>query len=137
MTGAALLSLLLQAGAASVVSYDVACGPRCAELQVEASLPPILGARLHIDDGIGPFVRGAQYQEGGRWVDAVVRGDEVLSAGCRQQPCRVRYRLLLAEASRTLKERGSAIAQEGIVAAPPSAFLLRPLRPGASGSACA
>ena len=128
MTGAALVALLLQGGA-GVVSYEVACGPRCAQLQVEASFPPAIGARVAIDDGIGAFVRGAQYMDGGRWVDAVVRRDEVLAAGCRQGACRVRYRLLLADAARQLKERGPAIAQAGIVAARPSSFLLRPARP--------
>jgi hypothetical protein len=127
MTGA-LVALLVQAGL-PVVAYDVTCGPRCVQLSVEASLPAAIGARLSIDGGMGPFVRGAEYEEDGRWLRATVRGDEVLAAGCRQRPCRLRYRLELADAARQLKESARAIGQAGIVAGPPASFLLRPSRP--------
>ncbi len=129
MTGA----LVLAAATALAATYEVRCGPRCAELRVEASLPAGVSTRLQIDRGLGRFLRAVQVEEGGRWTDAVVRGDEVLAAGCRRGECRVRYRVLLAGAARQMEDRGRAFAQEGMLVAPPSSWLLRPAREGQGG----
>jgi len=131
MTGAILLALAIDGGA--VVEYEVICARRCAELRVEAAVPAAMGNRLAIDSGFGPFLQEAQYEDGGRWVEAEVRGDEVVAPRCRSRACRVRYRMRLAEAARQLQDRGRAFAQEGMLIAPPSSWLLRPPRPAAGG----
>jgi hypothetical protein len=127
MTGAIVLALAIDGGAA--VSYDVTCGRRCAELGVEAAVPAGLGHRLVIESGFGPHLKAVEYEDGGRWIPAEVRGDEVVAPRCRGRACRVRYRMRLAEASRQMQDRGRAFAQEGMLIAPPSSWLLRPARP--------
>jgi hypothetical protein len=130
MTGAVLLFLAV--AAPPPATYDVRCGPRCAELRVEASLPAA-GDDLHIEKGVGRFLRAVQFEAGGRWVEATVRGDEVAAPGCGPRPCRLRYRVLLADAARHLEGRGRAFAQGGVLVAPPSSWLLRPANEGAGG----
>jgi hypothetical protein len=131
MPGALVISLVGLADPA--VAYDVACAPGCAELRVLASLPASSGARLAIDSGLGPFLRNVRYEDGGRWTEAVLREDEVLVAGCRLRPCRVQYTMRLDEAAQKLKDRGRAFAQERMLVAPPSSWLLRPARPPEGG----
>lgn len=128
MTGAIVFALAIEG--AAVVGYEVSCARRCAELRVEAAVPAAMGNRLVIESGFGPFLKEAQYEDGGRWVEAEVRGDEVVAPRCRSRACRVRYRIRLAEAARQLQDRG-AFAQEGMLVAPPSSWLLRPSRPPA------
>ena len=126
--------LAVLAAAGPLVSYDVQCAAPCAELRVEAEMPAPAGARLTIDSGLGAFVRDVQYQEdGGRWVGAVARNDEVLVAGCRLRPCRLRYTMRLDAAARELKDRGRAFAQDRMLMAPPSSWLLRPAREVTNG----
>jgi len=129
MTGAIVLAVAIEG--AAVVEYDVSCARRCAELRVEAAVPAALGHRLVIDSGFGPYLKEAQYEDGGRWVDSEVRGDEVVAPRCRSRACRVRYRMRLADAARQLQDRGRAFAQDGMLVAPPSSWLLRPSRPPA------
>jgi hypothetical protein len=52
---------------------------------------------------------------------------------CRSRACRVRYRMRLAEAARQMQDRGRAFAQEGMIVAPPSSWLLRPARSSVGG----
>ena len=129
MTGAIVLALAIDGGAG--VEYDVSCARRCAELRVEAAVPAALGNRLVIESGFGAFLSEAQYEDGGRWVAAETRADEVVAPRCRARVCRVRYRMRLAEAARQLQDRGRAFAQEGMLIAPPSSWLLRPSLPPA------
>ncbi len=129
MTGAIVLALAIDGGA--VVDYDVSCARRCAELRVEAAVPAAMGNRLAIESGFGAYLKEAQYEDGGRWVEAEVRGDEVVAPRCRSRACRLRYRLRLSEAARDLQDPGRVLAQEGMLIAPPSSWLLRPSRPAA------
>ena len=128
MTGAVLLAFALAADGGPAVQYEVTCGPRCAELGVEAAASAAAGNRFVIESGFGPYLKDAQYEDGGRWVAAEVRGDEVVAARCRSRACRVRYRLRLAEAARQMRDRDRAFAQDGMLIAPPSVWLLRPQR---------
>ena len=127
MSGAIVLAFAIKG--AAVVEYDVSCERRCAELRVEATVPAAMGNGLVIESGFGPYLKEAQYEDGGRWVAAEVRGDEVVAPRCRSRACRVRYRMRLAEAARQMQESGRAFAQDGMLIAPPSSWLLRP--PGA------
>jgi len=131
MTGAIAFALATDAGAG--VEYDVSCARRCAELRVEAAVPAALGNRFAIESAFGSYLREVQYEDGGRWVEADVRGDEVVAPRCRGRACRVRYRMRLAEAARQLQDRGRAFAQEGMLVAPPSSWLLVPSRPAPGG----
>jgi hypothetical protein len=131
MTGALVFALAVESAAA--LQYDVACARRCTELRVEAAVPATMGNRFAIESGFGPYLRETQYEDGGRWVDAEVRGDEVVAPRCRTRACRLRYRMRLGEAARRMQDRGRAFAQEGMLVAPPSTWLLRPQRAAADG----
>jgi hypothetical protein len=131
MTGAIVLALAIDGG--PVVGYEVTCARRCAELRVEVAVPASMGNRLVIESGFGSYLEEAQYEDGGRWVEAELRGDEVVAPRCLSRACRLRYRMLLAEAARQMQDRVRAFAQEGMLIAPPSAWLVRPSRAAAGG----
>src|SRR5687768_11799382 len=113
MTGALALALAIDGGA--VVEYSVACARRCAELRVEAQVAAPAGNRLVVESGFGPYLKDAEYEDGGRWVAADVRGDEVTAPRCRGRDCRLRYRVRLAEAARRLSDRGRVFAQDELL----------------------
>jgi hypothetical protein len=133
MTGAIAFALAFAVDAVAVAEYDVRCARRCAELSVEAAVPAAMGNRFVIDTGFGSYLKEAQYEDGGRWVAADARGDAVAAPRCRARACRLRYRMRLAEAARQMQDRGRAFAQDGMLVAPPSSWLLRPARAAAGG----
>ena len=95
--------------------------------------PAAVGARLDIERRLRPLPEGAQYEEGGRWVEAEVRGDEVVAPRCRSADL---PRALSAAAGRGRPPdegpRPRVRAGRDVVA-PPSSWLLRPRRPPAGG----
>lgn len=131
MTAAVVLALAIDGGAA--VNYTVACARRCAELRVEMAVPAALGSRLVVESGFGPYLKDVEYEDGARWLPAEGRGDELTASRCRGRACRVRYRVRLAEAARGMSDRGRVFAQDDMVVAPPSVWLLRP-RGAAAGA---
>lgn len=122
---------LLAAGAAW--TYDVRVGPAARELRVEARFARAAGHAFTFDDGIGPFVDEVEVRAGRSWSKAETRGDLVLASACERGPCRLRYRVQLDRAARTLNQRGVAAAYGDLLLAPPSSWLARPLRDGAAG----
>jgi hypothetical protein len=94
------------------------------ELRVEARFAAAEG-RLVIEDGLGPFVSGPEAEVGRRWQPLRPDGDTI--ALPRAATGRVRYLVRLGEAARSLKDRNRAIESGGLILAPPSSWLLRPV----------
>jgi predicted metalloprotease with PDZ domain len=114
-------------GVDPVWSYDVTAGPGGRELSVEAQFTDGV-TELTLDDGLGPFVQQAEWEQGPSWIAAERVGDRLSVPGCARGPCRVRYRFLLERAATEVHDRNRAVAQAGALLAPPSSWLARPLR---------
>jgi hypothetical protein len=132
LAGAAVAPVapLLAARPPVAAEYEVTARPGARELDVEATLQAA-GSALSIEDGVGPFLAGAEYDDGRGWRPAQPRGDTLLTPGCEGRPCRVRYRVRLADAALALRDRARALYQTGAVLAPPSSWLVRPANPRA------
>lgn len=129
MSGLGLLAVLVAAsGGAPAWDYAVAAGPSARELTVDARFTRAVGAALTFDDGMGAFVDGFEVARGSGWTGVEPNGDLFLAPACERGPCRVRYRVRLQEAARTLNRRGVAHANGDVVLAPPSSWLAQPLR---------
>jgi hypothetical protein len=110
--------------------YRVAAGPRAEELCVEVDLPRGAAAeqRWAPEGPLRPFVRDVRMAGDGDF--APVRVDDGVwhvPACTAARGCRVRYRVLLAEAARRLDDADLALDHRGVLLAPPSSWLLRPL----------
>jgi predicted metalloprotease with PDZ domain len=116
-----------------VWTYEVTAGPGARELRVEARFARAVGGAFTLDDGLGPFVDEAEVRVGRSWAKAETRGDLVLAPACERGPCRLRYRVALERAARTLDQRGVAAAYGDLLLAPPSSWLARPLHDRARG----
>ena len=110
--------------------YEVTARPGARELTVEATLAAP-GAAAVIEDGLGPFLADAELDAGRGWTAAHSRGDTLLTPGCEARPCRLRYRVRLADAALALRDRARALYHTGAVLAPPSSWLVRPAQPRA------
>jgi predicted metalloprotease with PDZ domain len=108
--------------------YTVAAGPSARELSVDARFTRAVGSALTFDDGMGSFVDGFEVSGGTEWTAVAPNGDLFLAPACERGPCRVRYRVRLQEAARTLGRRGVAYANGDVLLAPPSSWLAQPLR---------
>lgn len=92
-------------------------------LSVEAVLKgPIDGIRL--DDDMMPFV-DLDAVEGPEGPVVATKGTGAFATDCRS-PCKVRYRVRLAEAGGRLQSLDTAVLAGGAVFAPPSSWLVRP-----------
>jgi predicted metalloprotease with PDZ domain len=128
-----LAVLAAASGARPLWDYEVSAGPDARELAVTARFARAVGAALAFDDGMGAFVDGFEAARGEEWTPAAANGDLFLVPACERGPCRVRYRVRLREAARTLERRGVAQTSGEVVLAPPSSWLARPLRDEAPG----
>ena len=126
-----MLAPLMLTAAVSAADYQVRFDADAGVLQVEASLPG--GSPWHLDQGLGTYVDGLSVETRTGWARVDLRDDTVTPPACGGDACRVRYRVRLREAAETLKDRGRAFAQAGLVLAPPSAWLLHP-RPAEAGA---
>jgi hypothetical protein len=108
--------------------YQVAAGTGARELTVDARFTRAVGSALTFDDGMGAFVDGFEVAVGSGWTVVEPNGDLFLVPACERGPCRVRYRVRLQEAARTLNRRGVAHANGDVLLAPPSSWLAQPLR---------
>jgi predicted metalloprotease with PDZ domain len=134
LAGLALTCLALTAQAAPprpvedgpLLDFHVTAAPGATELAIEARLTLAGGGELAIADGLEPFVDSPEIAEGTEWRPLEKRGGLVVARGCAHRPCRIRYRVRLAEASRSLRSREQVLAHEGVLLAPPSTWLLRP-----------
>ena len=64
------------------------------------------GSALTFDDGMGAFVDRFEVERGPEWTAIEPNGDLFVVPACERGPCRVRYRVRLQEAARTLDRRG-------------------------------
>jgi predicted metalloprotease with PDZ domain len=119
---------LAGAGGAPAWDYAVTGGPGGRELSVEARYTRAVGSALAFDDGMGAFVDAFEVERGPAWQPVEGNGDLFIVAACERGPCRVRYRVRLQDAARTLDSRGIASANGDVLLAPPSSWLARPLR---------
>ncbi|MEJ7727813.1 MAG: hypothetical protein WKG00_01215 [Polyangiaceae bacterium] len=111
-------------------AYQVDAGPGAAELSIVADIAPGSPAELMVDEGADRFIRELEIEEGGTFVPLVRSDDGALRApACQARGCRLRYRFLLAEAASAIDDADIAEEHEGVLLAPPSTWLLRPLRP--------
>ena len=95
---------------------------------MDAQFGRAVGAMLAFDNGMGAFVDGFEIANGSAWTKVERNGDLFPAPACERGPCRVRYRVRLQDAARTLSDRGVAFASGDVVLAPPSSRLARPLR---------
>ena len=104
-------------------TYEVAAGPEARELSIEAHFPAGSEPELTVDDGAEPFVRDVGVAQGNRW-DAVAARDGSWTVPSCRSGCQIRYRFLLADATKSIRDPDVAIAHQCF--APPSTWLLRP-----------
>jgi hypothetical protein len=127
---------------ARVYRYQVDAGPRAEELAVTVDVPAGSAAQRWAPAGmLRPYVRDVAVGAAAVGVAPVgaapVGAAPVpLVAGAWEVPacpagCRLRYRILLADAARGLGDHDLADLQRGAFLAPPSSWLLRPA--GAAG----
>ena len=107
-------------------TFEVEAGPGGKELTVEARFKPGAGEGLEFEGGMGGFITGAQVWTGGAWHDAALLGDRLPTPGCSRGECRVRYRVLLDRAARSINRHSTAFVHGDAVLAPPSSWLVRP-----------
>lgn len=110
--------------------YRVAVGPRAAELDVEVDLPagPAAPSRWGTEGPLRPFVRDVALAGAGGLQPVPLVDGAWLVPGCDAAGgCRLRYRILLADAARALDDFNFAADHRGALLAPPSSWLLRPL----------
>lgn len=115
--------------------YRLAAAARGEELCVEVDLPkgPSTPHRWAPEGPLVPFVRDVALAHGDRSaLVAMSDGTWVVPACSANRGCRLRYRLLLAEAARHLDNFELAQDHRGTLLAPPSSWLLRPLATRAS-----
>jgi hypothetical protein len=111
-------------------AYEVDAGPGAAELSVVADLAPGSPDELMLDEGAERFIRDLEIEQAGRWQPLAPGAGGILRApACQSHGCRLRYRFLLADAAAAIDDADIAEAHEGALLAPPSTWLLRPLRP--------
>jgi hypothetical protein len=106
-------------------TYEVVAGDQASELTIQADFPAGTEPELTIDDGAEKFVRDVNVARGQSWELVTAREGAWLVPGCRSG-CRIRYRFLLAEATKTIADPDVAIAHQGALLAPPSTWLVRP-----------
>lgn len=108
-------------------TYDVhAQGIDLAKLSIEASFAPTSTETLATDDDAAPFVSGVEFFSAGRWMPAPT-DEGTWSAPCLSSGCRVRYTFALRDAASTIAGVDTALAAGGLIVAPPSTWLLRPV----------
>jgi predicted metalloprotease with PDZ domain len=139
VAGLGLMALALTSGGAPappddppLLDFHVTAGPGAAVLDIEGHLTLAGGGELAIAEGLEPFVDAVQIAEGTAWRPLEKRGGLIVARGCAHKPCRLRYRVRLAEAAQALRSKDQALSHEGALLSPPSAWLLRPWpgRPG-------
>jgi hypothetical protein len=105
-------------------TYDVSA--RGADLDIEATFAATTATSLGTDDDAASFVDGVEFFAAGHWMP-VASQDGTWSAPCLSTGCRIRYTFALGKAASSIDSVETAIAVGGVVIAPPSTWLLRPV----------
>lgn len=108
-------------------SYEIVVAREGTELAAQASFPPGTDIQFSVADGAEPFVRDVAVWTGSAWGTVTSRDGTWTIPSCATG-CRVAYRFLLREAGLAVDDREVARAHTGAVDAPPSTWLLRPIR---------
>jgi len=108
-------------------SYEVTAAAGGGELAVEGSFPPGTLDELTVEEGGEPFLKGVEADTGSGFAPLPMRELSWFLPTCAKG-CRVRYRVALAAAARASGRVTVARAHQGAVDAPPSTWLLRPVR---------
>jgi hypothetical protein len=119
-------ALIAAALTAPFGTFEVEAGPGGRELAVEARFQPGAGETLQVRPQLAPFIESAQVWRAGAWHDAERNAGGIATPGCSRSECRVRYRVRLAAAARTLGSRGAASLSGEAVLAVPSTWLVEP-----------
>jgi len=106
-------------------TYEVVAGGEARELSIQATFPAGSEPELTVDDGAEPFVRDVTVAQGNKWDAVAGQNGSWLVPACRSG-CQIRYRFLLADATKAINDPDVAIAHQGAFLAPPSTWLLRP-----------
>jgi hypothetical protein len=108
-------------------TYEVqAQGADLARLAIEATFAPTPATALATDDDAAPFVSGVEFFGAGHWTPAP-SSEGTWRAPCLASGCRVRYTFALGDAASTIAGVDTALAAGGVIVAPPSTWLLRPV----------
>ena len=108
--------------------YEVTAGPGARVLEVEMQLAPGSGGVLVVGTGLHEFVEDARIERAGGWESLARSGTALLAPECEREGCRIRYRFDLERAARSAADLYRAREHHGALLAPPSTWLLRPLR---------
>jgi len=131
-------ALVVAAAAASglaapspVHHFEVTAGPRAAELEINATIPPGRDGELCVQEGYGAFVADVRIGPPGKQHPALLQGDCLSPSECEKNGCQLSYRFALAEAASKRRNRSRAFEHEGTLLAPPGTWLLSPISPRA------
>jgi hypothetical protein len=108
--------------------YDVTAGPDARTLEIDARLAPGSGRVLVVDPGLHEFIQDARVEQADGWRSLTRSGAALLAPECEQAGCRIRYSFDLERAAREVGDLYRALEHHGALLAPPSGWLLRPLR---------
>ena len=117
--------------AAIVGEYAATWEPAGGVVKVEARFTARAGSTFTLDRGAEPFVKDIEVspdRDGAPWARVVRSGRSFEAAPCGAGPCRLRYRLALRDAARTIDDLDVASEEGEIVEAPPSTWMLVPAR---------
>lgn len=107
--------------------YAVTAAPRSEELCVEVAVPP---GPVRAWSTVGralPYVRDVTFAREAAFEPVVIGEGSWLVPACEAaRGCRLRYRVLLAEAATALDDYDYAEHHRGALLSPPSSWLLRP-----------
>jgi hypothetical protein len=110
--------------------YDVTASPGATELRVEARFPAGVGVDIGNDEEVATFIHDLCLVTASGCEPLVGGGPTWSVARCETEGCKLRYRFALADAASALRDPDLAVAYDGIVVAPPSTWLIRPLGDG-------
>ncbi len=109
-----------------VVAWTYEVSARGADLRIEATFAATTATALATDDDAAPFVDGVESFAAGHWIPATSQ-DGTWRMPCLSSGCRIRYTFALGKAASSIDSVDTAMAVGGLVVAPPSTWLLRPV----------
>jgi hypothetical protein len=124
----ALAAALAAAAAEPAYRYEVTAGPGARVLEVELRLAPGSGGVLVVGPDLHDFVEDARSHRVGGWESLSRSGAALLAPECESEGCTIRYRFQLGRAAAAVHDLYRVLDHNGSLLAPPSSWLLRPLR---------